>query len=521
MLHASRTIAGLFCATALAGVAGLPGTAAACTAGTDADGTPTLSCDALRDEQLRNAVDDTRVTVTPDGRIVTPGDNAIDLRGNNQILINLGLIEGRDDSDAVRARGNDLTIENSGTMIGDDRGIRLNGGETGFVLRNFEDGVINSTRQAVRLDNELIRDNNLIENCGLIESSLGRAIQSRGANTTVINHGTLRGGEEVVEGRLDFHVVNHGLIALNGLDWDAVTRTWTNSGATDDEDGVQFSSGTVQNFGVILATDDGVDIDQGLVHNHTTGVIVSAGDDSLRDAAAVDIDEVLQIPLLGGDERFETPGRVTIVNEGYMEGPRAVAADIDAPQPVDIVNTGTMVGRSGIAIDLAPGQGDTSITLKDGSVINGDILFGGGGVNTLILGPFSDGASFGGTVSARGGAPVVALAGMGGGFGTHSEVAQAGFDVEFGDGLGLDQFRGVLNRGERLDLWLAAGDGQIDFSFLGADNFRFGGQSFDQDGFVTFFRESGVNVIPLPAAGWLLLGGLGALAALRGRRRAA
>lgn len=501
-------LAALLCATALTGLA-TP--AAACIPGATVDGAPTLVCDTVRPSQLRSDVDDLRLIITPDGSIVPPSANAVDLRGDGQTLVNSGLVQGGGDSDAVRARGTGLTVENDGTLIGTDRGIRLVGGGGDFVLRNFEDGVISARRQAVRLDNELVLPNTFIENWGLIQSSEGRAIQSRGPGLTLVNHGTLRGGEEVVEGRLDFHLTNHGLIALNGLDWDAATRTWTDNGATVDEDGVQFSSGTVHNHGIILATDDGIDMDQGLVHNHATGVIVSAGDDTLRDSAAIDIDEVLQIPLVGGDETSEMPGLVRIVNEGYIEGPRAIAADLDAQQPIEIVNTGTLIGRSGVAIDLAPGQGDTTITLSDGSVVDGDILFGGGGTNTLVLGPFADGASFGGTVSARSASTVSLL----------SDGPDGRFDVTFMSGLGLSDVLRFDLDGDRVLLALTAGSGRIDFTLFGAEAFRFDGVGYDAAGFAALVSGAGVGVIPLPAGGWLLLSGLAALGLARRRSRVA
>ncbi|WP_201157784.1 VPLPA-CTERM sorting domain-containing protein [Rhodobaculum claviforme] len=489
----------------------VPSPAVACTPGTDG-GVATLTCDGVRTEQLVDDVDGTVVTVTPSGSVVVPSANALDLRGNGQTLVNLGQVEGGGDSDAVRASGSDLTVENSGTLTGTDRGIRLVGGTGGFTLRNHEDGQILARRQAVRLDNDALLAGNLFENRGLIESTEGRAIQSRGPGNTVINHATGRmlGGEEVIEGRMDFHVTNYGLIALRGLEWDPDTFTWTDNGATVDEDGIQFASGSVHNHGVILATDDGVDIDEGTVHNHATGVIVSAGVDTERNAAGIDIDEVLQDP--GGPRDGEIPRKVTIMNDGYIEGPRAIAAAEGAVHPIDILNTGTLIGRGGTAIDLAPGQGDTTITLSDGSVIDGDILFGGGGTNTLVLGPFSEGAGMNGSISARGGTPEDIAAGTG---------TPYGFDVVFGDMVGLGDFRSFWRGGERFTLNLAAGGGTIGFTLFGVEDVRFGGTSYSADGFAAFLAGEGVNVIPLPAAGWLLLGGLGTLAALRRRRRAA
>ena len=511
----------LLCATALAGAGVLPTGAAACTSGVDGAGAPTLTCDTARTERLRNDDDALTLTVTPEGSIAVPDNDALDLRGNGQTVFNFGRIAGQrpvdpaaddDGSNALRARGSNLTVDNSGTFEGTDRGIRLSGGDGGFTLLNREDGQILSRRQAVRLDNDELLANNVFENWGLIESTEGRAIQSRGPGNTVINHATGRmfGGEEVIEGRMDFDVTNYGLIAIRGLEWDPDTRTWTDNGATEDEDGIQFASGSVQNHGVILATDDGVDIDEGTVHNHATGVIVSAGDDTVRSSAGIDIDEVLQDP--GGPRDGDIPNKVTIINEGYIEGPTGIAADLAAVHEIEVTNTGTLIGRRGFAIDLAPGQGDTTITLSDGSVVDGDILFGGGGVNTLVLGPFSEGARFDGTVSARGNGN--------GAMSLLSNGPEGRFDVAFASGLNLGDFLRFDLDGDTVVLELAAGSGSIDFTLFGAEEFRFGGTGYDAAGFAALLSGGAVGAIPLPAGGWLLLTGLGALVALR-RRRAA
>ncbi len=499
MAHPSRNLLSLLCATALAGFA--PGVAVACTEG--AGTPPTLLCDGPSGP-VASTLDGLAVTVTPEG--VVSSDNRdtppFALGGTGQSVANEGTIRNtdtRNNTNAIQGTGDGLQVDNSGLIESGDRAVHVLGGAADFSLINREDGVIRSRRQAVRTEVETASRNGFVENFGLIESSNGRAVQMRGTGSTVINHGTLIGGEEVIEGRLDFTVENHGLIAIRGLSWDPVTRTWTDSGAPTDEDGVQFSSGRIDNWGVILSTDDGIDIDEGIVHNHATGVIISAAPDSVRDSGGIDIDPVLQIPGVP-DAEHPPAGALTIINEGYIEGPRAIVADLDSIAPLDITNAGTLVGRSGVAIDLAPGQGDTTITLRDGSVIDGDILFGAGGLNTLVLGPFADGARMSGTVGAR---------------------EDAGFDLAFGTGFALEDFRAYLLRGDRFDLHLAAGTGTIGFALFGVNAVAFDGQSFTAQGFADFLGAGGVSVIPLPAAGWLLLGGLGALAALHRRRRAA
>ncbi|KKN49000.1 hypothetical protein LCGC14_0647090 [marine sediment metagenome] len=369
-------------AVVLAALYNAPVMATSCVSG-GTSGSPTLLCSAADSNNIDDSRDNLSVTVANSAEVVDKKDRPVQLKGSNQSLYNYGLIESGDD-DAIRGKGANLTIDNSGTIIGGDRGIRLQDKANNFTLINRETGKIVSENQAIRLDNDAELENAHITNYGAIESEKGRAIQSRGPGTTVINHGTLRGNEEVIEAREDFTLENHGTIALNGLSWDAGTKTWTNTGATNDEDGVQFASGTADNYGVILGTDDGVDIDEGKVHNHATGVIVSTGtaSDPLDGGNGIDIDPLFEPTK--GDERVAGP--LTIVNEGYIEGVNAIGADEASTAEVTIKNSGTLVGRSGNAIKLAPNQGDSSLTLSGNSKINGNVIFGSGDDSVIIDG---------------------------------------------------------------------------------------------------------------------------------------
>lgn len=366
----------------LAALYNAPAMAADCVEG-GTSGSPTLLCTATDSNNIDDDRDNLSVTVENGAELVDANDRPVQLEGANQSIVNYGLIESGDD-DAIRGKGANLTVDNSGTIIGGDRGIRLQDDADNFTLINRETGIISAENQAVRLDNDAELENASITNYGLIESEKGRAIQSRGPGTTVVNYGTLRGDEEVIEAREGFTLENHGTIALNGLSWDAGTQTWTNAGATDDEDGVQFAGGTADNYGLILGTDDGIDIDEGKVHNHATGVIVSTGtaSDSLNGGNGIDIDPVFE-PTKGGDR---VAGPLTIVNEGYIEGVHAIGADEAATSEVTVTNSGTLVGRSGTAIQFAPNQGNSSLTLTGNSEIAGDVIFGGGDDKVVVDG---------------------------------------------------------------------------------------------------------------------------------------
>ena len=372
----------LVLATMLAALYNVPAMAATCISGGTSD-SPTLICTPTDSGNINDNRNNLSVTVESGAQIVRATGRPVQLEGSNQSLNNQGLIESGDD-DAIRGKGVNLTIDNSGTIRGGDRGIRLQDDADNFTLINRESGKIFAKNQAVRLDNDAELENAHITNYGLIQSTDGRAIQSRGPGGTVINYGTLLGGEEVVEAREDFTLENHGTIALNGLSWDADTQTWTNTGATDDEDGVQFASGTADNHGVILGTDDGIDLDEGKVHNHATGVIVSTGtaSDPLDGGNGIDVDETFE-PTQGDDR---AAGPLTIVNEGYIEGVRAIGTNEASTSEITIENSGTLKGRSGIAIELAPNQGNSSLLLTGNSEIIGDIIFGGGDDQLIVDG---------------------------------------------------------------------------------------------------------------------------------------
>lgn len=366
----------------LAALYNAPTMAATCIPGGSID-SPTLICTSTDSGNIDDDRDNLSVTVQSGAEIVRASGRPVQLEGSNQSLNNQGLIESGDD-DAIRGKGVNLTIDNSGTIRGGDRGIRLQDDANNFTLINRESGVISAENQAVRLDNDFALENAQITNYGLIESADGRAIQSRGPGTTVINHGTLRGGEEVIEAREDFTLENHGTIGLNGLSWDADTQTWTNTGATDDEDGVQFASGEANNYGVIIGSDDGIDIDEGKVHNHASGAIVSTGSlsDPLEGGNGIDVDSLYE-PSVG---EVREAGPLTIINEGYIEGVHAIGTDGASTSQITIENSGTLVGRSGTAIQFAPNQDDSSLLLSGNSEIIGDVIFGAGDDKLIIDG---------------------------------------------------------------------------------------------------------------------------------------
>ncbi|HAO24440.1 MAG TPA: hypothetical protein DCQ49_04915, partial [Methylophaga sp.] len=305
---------------------------------------------------------------------------------------------------------------------------------------------------------------------------------------TVINHGTLRGGEEVIEAREDFTLENRGTVALNGLSWDADTKTWTNTGATDDEDGVQFASGTADNYGVILGTDDGIDIDEGRVHNHATGVIVSTGSasDPLNGGSGIDVDALFE-PTQG---EVRDAGPLTIINEGYIEGVRAIGADEASTSEITIENSGTLVGRGGNAIEFAPNQGNSSLLLTGNSEIIGNVIFGSGDDSLIV-----DGLTSG----------MLSTGFFDGGLGNNSVFFN---DFSLSNILSFDMTDALIYMS-----FGVSGDELFSGKFINFSSWTFG-----NDGtFTTAELASQLNPVPLPAALPLFAFGLFGLWAGRAR----
>lgn len=448
------------------------------------------------------AIDDNRDSLTVDvdtGAVVRPASGrALDLDGEVPQVINKGTIESLDD-EAIRIDGprvttdaNHFTVDNAGVIRADqDRAIRMREGSDGSRIINREGGEIFAKDQAIRADadadqGEIVPTNIEVINYGLVRSEEGRAIQARGEGTKVTNFGILNAGEEVIEGRGNFTLVNHGDIFIGER-----TRDDGNGGTEtflpEDEDGTQFASGTVTNYGRIRGTDDGIDFDEGTITNHAGAVIQTVG----TAGNGIDIDEIYE------DEYGSRPNALAkIDNRGLIEGPQGVGADSAATNPVTILNSGILRGTDGTAIGLAPGQGDTLVELSGGGQIFGDILFGNGGTNTLILDGLTDGAGIFSKVLAQNG-------------GT--------FDVVFRNMTLSDMLAYRLTK-NLFELDVAAGSSRFRLNAHGVNSFELEGVTRNAQAFASYLGANGVAPIPLPAAGWLLLSGLAGIG-LAARRR--
>jgi hypothetical protein len=466
------------------------GSASAATVCADLGTTPpSLLCSGAVDVAVDDDRDGLTVTVETGATVVPAGDRAMTLGGADQTVINQGTIESTDD-EAIRGTGARLTVENSGTIRADeDRAIRLQADADGSRIVNQATGRIFSKDQAIRPDNDDRLADITVENYGLIRAEEGRTIQSRGPGTTVINHGTLDGGEEVVEARDNFRLENYGEIFIGER-----TRDDGNGGTEtflpEDEDGVQFASGTVDNYGLIRGTDDGIDFDEGTITNHAGAVIQTVG----PSGNGIDIDEIFD----NGVDADERPNLLAkIDNRGLIEGPQGVGSDSAATNPVTILNSGILRGTLGTAIGLAPLQGDTLVEISGGGQVFGDILFGNGGTNTLVFDGLTDGAGIFSKVAAQ---------------------DDGTFDVVFRN-MTLAEMLAYRLSGDLFELDVATGNSRFRLNAHGANSFELEGITRSSSEFAAYLGANGVAPIPLPAAGWLLLGGMAALGAAARRRR--
>lgn len=441
-------------------------------------GTTGILCPAGTNDPFVSSADATIVIVGNGATVenVATDGTAVAMKGNDaQVTVDAGGEITNADPDeggyAITGGGSPdttdhgLAVLNNGLISSTDRGIAMLGGSDLYV-ENGVNGRIETREQAVRSQDATGAE---VINHGVIQATKGRALQLRGNGASVTNHGTLIGGEEVIEARGDFSLLNTGSIRL----YDESVL---------DEDGVQFAGGTVINRGSIRGTDDGIDMDEGLVQNASGAVIMSV----LADGGnGVDVDEVYDDGII---ERQN--GTVRIENAGLIQGAQAVGSADDATNSIQIVNSGILrgTGAAGRAVGMASGQGDSSIDILSGSVIEGDVVFGQGNDRVSVLSGF-DG--------------LLATGVFQGGMGTNVAVFEA---------FGLDDVLSFANIGNAWSIALDNGTDAVTGRF--AD---FGTWTFGTTSYTTAELQAAMPAVPLPA-GFLLLGSALGAVALRRRR---
>lgn len=433
-----------------------------------------LECSGPGNAAIDDSTDGKTFVINPGAAIGPLPGIAMTLGGDAQTVINDGLVQS-DDNEAIVSTGADLIVLNAGEIKApSDRAIRLFAGADGATILNFAGATISSDDIAIEAENDDNVADVFIENDGLIQSTGGRAIQSRGPGTTVFNSetGMIIGAEEVIEARVDFTLENRGTIMIGDP-------------TVDDEDGVQFSSGRVDNYGLIQGSDDGIDVDEGTIVNHLGGIIQTRPPVGESGGNGIDADEELQDPV-GGDM---PAGLLTVQNAGYIEGASAIGVDEDRTAAINVINSGTLRGTTGVAIGFNGKMDASMVEIFDASMIFGDVLLTDSD-DTVTIGALSSGQFTDTFFDARGGTDTVLLA-----------------DYT------LDDVRRFVVSGSSAMLTLATLGGSVTGEFRNFEFWTVGNTTYSTEGL------SAVAPIPLPAGLPLLGAGLAGLWALR--RRAA
>jgi hypothetical protein len=376
------------------------------------------------------------------------------------IVVEEGALVTSPNSDAMRV-DDIVTIDNFGrieateTFVAGETGDEGIQGDDDLVIFNATGATIFGGKTGIAADNDLD-----LENEGTI-SSTNEGVEA-GDRAFVGNFGLIEGGDDAVQVGEDAEIINDG---------------------------------------DILSTDgDGIDMDSGLVLN--SGTIATEGEDG----AGIDFD-----PSFGSDKNVGDGFGSEILNFGTIRGGSGILVETGeggarantSTQLVD--NFGTIEGTGGVAVNL--GAGDDSYFIAPFSKTIGDVLLGSGDDTLVFVG---DGDTFlsGSLFDGGDDFDVVDFFGY-----AAADTTILSFEADVltlslvGEPFGFEPLS-VSTVLESFEIQLA------NFELFGFDDGDF---ILDDTG--TAFLRNSVAPVPLPAGAWLLLGGLGALGALRARRR--
>ncbi|MCY4333842.1 MAG: VPLPA-CTERM sorting domain-containing protein [Litoreibacter sp.] len=406
--------------------------------------------------------DDADITVEQGGTVSSFGDDAIQL-----------------DKDGM--------ITNSGAIFSTTKDA-LNLGEGATVI-NTSTGDIDGDDEAIAAEDDL-----RVANSGFITAG-DKAIDTEGFDDlTVINTGTINATDKAIRaGADDDDNGGNGLFVNNSGTIISQTDEGIESGNNAEirnsgsikafDDAIQVGTGAmIVNSGLIENTagagedpQDAIDIDEGIITNEAGGRIISTFD------AAIDFDEGPGGGLVENFEGAEISGLIGIETDPGDTG----------GQEVD--NRGKIIGTGGVAMNL--GRGRDVVVQYDTGEIDGRVNLGEGEDTFALFG--TDHGDVAGLTFIDGGADEDTFRAV-------DFLLENLVSVSFG--IGTDVQLGFEKNGDATQIQLS--------SF---EIFKFGNASTEVTRTLTELKGV-LAPVPLPAAGWLLFGALGGLAALRRKR---
>jgi hypothetical protein len=388
-----------------------------------------------------------QLEVTSGSTVSNAAGDAIRTRGNGVTVTNNGTISGTNPSgsDGIDG-GNSLTVTNNGTITATNKGIDADEKNDLTVINN---GSITAYDKAIR--NADGNNASLTNATGaLIESEIDEGFES-GDNAYVLNKGTIRASDDAIQVGNNATIINYGLI-------ESVTR---GGDEADPQDGIDIDSGSIENYGTIRSDDDAaIDYDA----SDITSTITNAAGATISGTTGVLVEK----------GHFDEDGEWQEAN---------IAAQI-------VKNWGVIEGRSGFGLDL--GAGDDDVSLYAGSTLIGGADLGEDDDTLTIFGDLVAGIVGDALLEGGTGTDIVSFASLG-----LSALLTASFEGDFA-------------------FFTFANAPEITLSLANWEGYGFGDRVYSQAEI-----EAALAPVPLPAAGLLMVPALGALAALRRRRRAA
>lgn len=447
----------------------LPAAAAVCTPANPIAGT-VVTCTGTAPGAFRDADDGLTINLEAGAALVDPTDrDAIRVRGSG-VTVNVGLgatvqslgadgvleAENVDDIDGADGidGGDDLTVNNLGTIIADNKGIDAEG-RNGLTVRNA--GRIETADKAIRNkedDDGVGGNGGQVYNSGTIVSWFDEGVEL-GNDARVENAvgAVIEASDDAIQTGERATIINAGLIH-------SIKR---GEGDTDPQ--------------------DAIDIDSGYILNEATGTILSDDD------AAIDHDASTE--------------RTDIVNHGTIQGTYGIL--VETGEAVDpetgefpeantgsqiIANHGTITGTNGTAMKL--GAGNDALYNHGGSTLNGASDFGADDDSVFFLDGFQ-GLAAGGAL-------------FDGGLGEDTVFFG---DFSFGDIASVSFLDSIYS------MSLAKESLAMTFSFANWELFSFNDGVYDLAAIDELVE---VAPVPLPAGILLIGSGLFGLAALRRRK---